>query len=703
MTAIFFARMYRVEVFYSARRLILGILLIAAASAVLVLSDRSIQRPTGGPLDAAAQAARPRRIAVIQISSIDAMNVGRLGVIERLKEAGFSESTGTTFDTFNAEGDVGTLGQMAAAVCSASPPYDLIVSLSTVATQTVLRANKRGLPHVFGLVVSPPGFGVPLGPWTEGSTRPTNVAGFGTLQPAKLLLMAMHTSAPNVKRLGCVWNPAESNAEASVKLGRAACAELGIELLEANGTNVSEVATATDVLISRGIDCFWILADTNVIAAAPTVTDRCRKAHVPVITNFPELSKLGAAINYGADYRAMGVSTGAIAELVLKGVAPRDIPCENFLPIALQLNYAGFGENWIRLPELAAIAETIYDPPAPPIVRKVAQELVPPSIGAMLAALPAAGASANAAPRAMPTIAVLTYNRTPNFEDCYRGFMQEMGVIGYKNGVNCTLQLRDAQLDIGALGTIVAAIAEEKPDVVVPFTTPALQATLRRIKNVPIVFSLIASGVAAGAGKSNDDHLPNVTGAQITCDWARMLEVAKAAIPNLKRVGTVFAPSEVNSVYHRNEWQHVLNAAGIELISVAADRPTELPEAAEGLATKGIQAILQISDNSSSTGFAAIVKSADRANIPVFAFSPGAMRAGATISVSRDFEDVGRECARLVDKVLHGQSPASIPFTDPKETTLLINPIRMARYGITLPKPMMDGARIVTESTGSAK
>ncbi len=700
MNANFFARMYLVEVFHSVRRLILGILLIAAASAVLVLSDRSIQRPTGGALDAAAQAARPRRIAVIQISSIEAMNVGRIGVIERLKEAGFSELTGTTFDVFNAEGDVGTLGQMAAAVCSASPPYDLIVSLSTVATQTVLRANKRGLPHVFGLVVSPPGFGVPLGPWTEGSTRPTNVAGFGTLQPAKLLLMAMHASAPTVKRLGCVWNPAESNAEASIKLGRAACAELGIELLEANGANVSEVATATDVLISRGIDCFWILPDTNVIAAAPTVTDRCRKAHVPVITNFPELAKLGAAINYGADYRAMGVSTGAIAALVLKGVAPRDIPCENFLPIALQLNYSGFGENWIRVPELAALAETIYDPPAAPVVREVAQELVPPSIGAMLAALPAV---VNSAQRAMPTIAVLTYNRTPNFEDSYRGFIQEMGVLGYKNGENCTLQLRDAQLDIGTLGTIVAAIAEEKPDVVVPFTTPALQATLRRIKNVPIVFSLIASGVAAGAGKSNDDHLPNVTGAQITCDWARMLEVATAAIPNLKRVGTVFAPSEVNSVYHRDEWRQVLNAAGIELISVAADRPTELPEAAEGLATQGVQAILQISDNSSSTGFAAIVKSADRANIPVFAFAPGAMREGATISVSRDFEDVGRACARLVDKVLHGQSPASIPFTDPKETTLLINPTRMARYGITLPKPMMDGARIVTESTGSAK
>jgi ABC-type uncharacterized transport system substrate-binding protein len=99
------------------------------------------------------------------------------------------------------------------------------------------------------------------------------------------------------------------------------------------------VSTATDVLLSRGIECFWILADTNVIAAALTVVDHCRKAGVPVITNFPAMAKLGAAISFGADYHAMGVSTGAIAELILCGTRPPDIPCENFVPVGLQLNY----------------------------------------------------------------------------------------------------------------------------------------------------------------------------------------------------------------------------------------------------------------------------------------------------------------------------------------------------------------------------
>jgi putative ABC transport system substrate-binding protein len=136
---------------------------------------------------------------------------------------------------------------------------------------------------------------------------------------------------------------------------------------------------------------------------------------------------------------------------------------------------------------------------------------------------------------------------------------------------------------------------------------------------------------------------------------------------------------------------------------VGADRPTELPEAADGLATQGVQAIMQISDSSSSTGFGTIIKAADRANIPVFAFAPGAMNSGATIAVSRDFEEVGRISARLMDKVLRGESPGNLPFADPQETVFLVNPERMKQFGIVLPKDMLDTARAVTEGDGATK
>ncbi|MFM8697802.1 MAG: hypothetical protein ACKOF7_03875, partial [Phycisphaerales bacterium] len=149
------------------------------------------------------------------------MNTARDGLIARLEAAGHTAAAGTVIERFNAEGDVGTLGQMAAQACGASPPA----------------------------------IGIPLGPWTPGSTRPEHVAGFGTLQPAELLFGALRAAAPGARRVGCVGNPAEPNAEASVRLGREVCAALGMELVEANGANVTEVVSAADVVLSRGIDC----------------------------------------------------------------------------------------------------------------------------------------------------------------------------------------------------------------------------------------------------------------------------------------------------------------------------------------------------------------------------------------------------------------------------------------------------------------
>ena len=328
---------------------------------------------------------------------------------------------------------------------------------------------------------------------------------------------------------------------------------------------------------------------------------------------------------------------------------------------------------------------------------------MPPGVEALIAgrtgARGAAGASGDGRGPGgrLPLVSVVTYNRTPNFEDAYAGFLAEMERLGYEDGKNVRLAFRDAQLDAGTLNTIVAAIAQEEPDVVVPFTTPALQASMRRIRDRPIVFSLVASGVAAGAGTSNEDHLPNVTGALVSLDCARMIEVLRATMPGLRRAGTVFAPSEVNSVHFRDLLTKELAKAGIELVAAAADRPTELPEAADSLAARGVEAIVQISDNASSTGFSSIVRSADRAGLPVYAFAPGAMRSGATVAVARDYADVGATSARLLDRILKGESPAGIPFTDPAETVLWINPERLARFGIAMPEGLRATAKVASE------
>jgi ABC-type uncharacterized transport system substrate-binding protein len=698
------------------RRLILGAVLILLASAVLVLTDRSGSRMSAAQ-GADPAAPRAARIAILQFSNIAAFEGGKAGLLEHLRSVGYTEASGTTFEIFNPSADVATLAQMCAQIASAADPYDLVVSLGTATTQAFARANQRGTRHVMGFVASPPAINIPLGPYVAGTGRPASLAGFGTLQPVETLFRALVSCDPTVRRVGFVYNPAEPNAEANAALARSVAKELGLELIEANGATISEITNAADVVLSRGIDAYWLLADTGINAAAPTLIKRCLNARIPTITNFPEMAALGANLCIGSDWHACGVTTGIYAELLLRGASATDLPIENFVPSRTTINLGGMPASWIVPADLRTRASEIHVPGAPPTVSMPTFELAPASALAARAALDAnaraqAARQATSGARAIPAIAVLTYNRTPNFEECYGGFLEEWARLGYIDGVNCRMSLRDAQFDAGTLNTMAATIAEERPDIVVPFTTPALQTVLRRVPDRPIVFSLSSSGVAAGAGTSVTDHMPNVTGAQVGADWDTMIEIARAAIPNLRRVGTVYSPGEANSAFFHDQWRARLSAQGIELVSVGADKPTELPEAADALASQGLQAILQIADNSSSTGFRVITKAADRAGIPVFGFSPTAVQFGATLSVARDYRDVGRLTARLVDRVLRGESPADIPFSDPDDTVITINSARLARFGITLPRAVLDIARTgrenerpsdpTTATTGSA-
>ncbi len=679
----------------SLRRLLPGVLLIAAASAVLLLTDRSSPRNEMQQREGSA-----RRIAIIQYASIEAFEAGKRGLLRHLAEVGYSRASGCTIDEFNAEGDQGTLAQISAQATRSAEPYDLVITLGTAATQSFVKSNRADLPHVFGIVASPPAINIPLGPFVPETGRPSRCCGVGTLQPVELMFRDFTACAPKKSlRVGCVWNPAEPNAEANVRIGKSVCATLGIEFVGANGANVSEVVAACESVLARGVDAFWLPPDVTVSGAARTMIDRCGKAHVPAISNFPEMVAFGAALSEGSDWDALGVTTGVYAELVLDGVSPSALPIEDFVPTTLAVDLSRFGTDWRVPEELLARAATIVQTGTPTVTRPQPFPLAPASALALRLPRPARTSTSTTTSTStrLPTVSVFTYSRTPNVEEAYDGFLKELAVLGYVDGSTITLTMHDAQLDMATLSTIVASIDEARPDVVVPFTTPALQAAVRKITDRPIVFSLVASGVAAGVGSSDSEHLANVTGAQSTSDWDRMIEIVKIALPNLTRAGTVFAPGEANSVYFRDAWKAKLRAAGIELISVGADRPTELPEAADALVAANVQAILQISDNASSTGFSTIVKSADRANVPVFCFASGAMKSGAALGVARDFHDVGRLSAQLVDRVLRGEKTATIPFADPTRTRVLVNPDRLRRYGITLPPSIMRDAEEVRE------
>lgn len=299
-------------------------------------------------------------------------------------------------------------------------------------------------------------------------------------------------------------------------------------------------------------------------------------------------------------------------------------------------------------------------------------------------------------------LAWLTYVLTPPVEECQKGLRDELAKLGWVDGQTIRVLQRDAQLDVPTLNTMATAIADQRPDLVCTFTTLALQAAMRRIDRTPIVFSLVADPVLAGAGTSATEHRANLTGVSTLGDYPRMVDAILQVMPRVKVIGTVFCPGEINSVYNRDQFAKELAKHGITLESAAADRATDFSQAADTLVARHVDMVAQIPDALSTSAFPALGRVCERTRTPLFSFTTSHLRAGAMLTVARDFEMLGRQAAHQVDRILRGEDPAKMPFEDPTRTITAFNPDRAKLYGVEIPPAFAAKADLTVRDSAAA-
>jgi ABC-type uncharacterized transport system substrate-binding protein len=235
----------------------------------------------------------------------------------------------------------------------------------------------------------------------------------------------------------------------------------------------------------------------------------------------------------------------------------------------------------------------------------------------------------------------------------------------------------------------------EGTDLLLTFSTPSLQAAIRRTTTVPIVFTLVANAVAAGAGTNDTDHLPNVTGVYLVGAYDELVDVVAEITPAARRLGSLYVPAEVNTVFHRDRFEEAAEKRGYTLVTVAANTSSEVPDAALALATADIDVITQIPGNLTGAAFPSLAQAAARANLPVFAFTTSQVRGGALAAVARDYHDGGRESALMAAQVMRGASTATMPLQSSRTTRLVVNLDTARELGITLPPELLQRAGLV--------
>jgi len=223
-------------------------------------------------------------------------------------------------------------------------------------------------------------------------------------------------------------------------------------------------------------------------------------------------------------------------------------------------------------------------------------------------------------------------------------------------------------------------------------STPTLQAAMQHGGKLPIVFTFLADAVAAGAGKSADDHVPNVTGVPTGSAHEELLKLVRQCLPNAHRLGSLFAPAEVNSEYNKLQLEKLAPKYGFELVTVPVNSTAEASDAVLSLLSKGVDAIAQIPGNLTASAFASITQPARRAKIPVFGFLTSDFNNGAVAVVARDFFDGGRQAGLMAARILRGAKPAEIPWEPLKGARLMINLDVAKAIGLPIPPAVVSQA-----------
>ena len=330
------------------KKIALGLAMIVVSAAILLYSDLDSRRVSAG------RAAKgPLKVAVVQQTSIPALDEGLDGALAALKDRGYVDGGRMILRRYNAQGDVGTGNAIAKEVTSGD--FDLIFSLSTVSLQTIANANRFATPprhHVFALVSDPYAVGVGVSRENH-AIHPPYMTGVGSLAPVEDLFRLAKQSLPSLTRVGLVWDPSEANSLVTTKLARSVCASLGITLVEANAESSTDVSDATASLLARNVQAIWISPDLIASHGLDLIVSKAKTARIPVFTSLPRSTPNGTLLELGADYLAIGRVAGNLAADVLDGRDPASIPVENVMPLTMQVNrtvLANLRERW-ELPD----------------------------------------------------------------------------------------------------------------------------------------------------------------------------------------------------------------------------------------------------------------------------------------------------------------------------------------------------------------
>ena len=266
------------------------------------------------------------------------------------------------------------------------------------------------------------------------------------------------------------------------------------------------------------------------------------------------------------------------------------------------------------------------------------------------------------------------------------GFVDELVKQGYVEGKNIEIDFQNAQGEQRNLKTISQQLAESS-DVVLAIATPSAQSLANTTQTTPVIFSAVTDPVSAKLVESREHPGGNVTGTSDQSSDAILTQInlIKKVLPKAKSIGILYTQSEPNSVVQKDEAKRLLEEKGFTVVEKTILDSNNVKAAAESLMTE-VDMVFVPTDNIISSTMETVKQVSIKHKVPVFGGSTEMVALGGLYNYGTNYEELGRQTARMLVRVLKGEKPENIAVELPEKLELHTNQEMADALGIDISK-----------------
>jgi putative tryptophan/tyrosine transport system substrate-binding protein len=223
-----------------------------------------------------------------------------------------------------------------------------------------LQAATKTIPIVFAFVPDPVGMKLVTSLAHPGGNI-TGLSNFG-LDIAGKRLQLLKEIVPGLSRVAMLINSNQQSASMYVEVTSAAANNLGVTIEAFDARSREELAKAFDAMVRAGMQAMIPAQGGTAYQWRAIIPKLALDHRLPLCAYSRETFEYGALISYGPDQIEMCYRSAVLADKILKGAKPSDIPVEQPTKFELFVNRRTAGELGLTIPTpMLATADEVIE------------------------------------------------------------------------------------------------------------------------------------------------------------------------------------------------------------------------------------------------------------------------------------------------------------------------------------------------------